>query len=76
LREARVENVGPGGLFIQTDDRLARGERLELEWQKPGDNTRLQAVAEVAWRRPASSAAPAGIGLRFVAVAPAPAALT
>ena len=73
MHEAPVENLGQGGLFIQTDERLSQGARLELEWLLPGDNARVRAVAVVAWNRAASGGAPAGIGVRFVAVAPDPA---
>jgi len=68
LREARVENFGRGGLFIQTNERLTAGARLELEWRLPGDSARVRATAVVAWSRAASTEGPAGIGVRFVAV--------
>jgi len=68
LREATVENFGHGGLFIQTDERLSQGAKLELEWRLPGDNAPVRATAVVAWSRAASTGAPAGIGVRFVGV--------
>lgn len=68
LHEARVENLGHGGLFIQTDEQLSQGAKLELEWRLPGDNAPVRATAVVAWSRAASMGAPAGIGVRFVAV--------
>jgi uncharacterized protein (TIGR02266 family) len=68
LREATVENFGHGGLFIRTDERLSQGAKLELEWRLPGDNAPMRATAVVAWSRAASTEAPAGIGVRFVAV--------
>jgi uncharacterized protein (TIGR02266 family) len=71
-REARVENLGQGGLFIQTDEALSQGERLELEWRLPGEDAPVRAVGVVAWQRAASREAPAGLGVRFVDVSPDP----
>lgn len=63
-----VEDLGPGGMFVRTRRRIAPGTTVELSWRLPGDDARVEARAVVVWRR--ERGARAGLGVRFVDVAP------
>jgi len=68
----RVENLGPGGLFLRTRNKLAKGTEVELEWLLPNDRVPVRARAVVAWIRPARKGQPGGVGVRFLQMAPTP----
>jgi uncharacterized protein (TIGR02266 family) len=71
VQMVRVENLGSGGLFIQTTAKLKKGTRVELEWQLPHDHVPVRAKGVVAWIRPKSSHDGRGVGVRFLDVVPA-----
>jgi uncharacterized protein (TIGR02266 family) len=60
-----IENLGPGGLFIRTPNRLKKGTEVELEWLLPNDRVPVRVKAVVAWIRPTLKGRPGGIGVRF-----------
>jgi len=68
--EAFTENVSLGGVFVQSDSVVPQGTRLDLTIELSAGKG-IRAVGEVAWCRPASADAPAGLGVRFVEMAPA-----
>ncbi len=61
-----VENVGLGGVFINTDDPLPRGSVVELEMHVSvgGRDRTIGAKALVKWNR--KMFPPTGMGLEFV----------
>jgi hypothetical protein len=54
--EERCANLSRGGAHVRTREPLARGRRLLLEMQLPGDVV-FEAIARVAWSRPEAQAA-------------------
>ncbi len=64
--EGVVENVGLGGVFINTDDPLPRGSLVELEFRvsMDGRDRTIGAKALVKWNR--KMFPPTGMGLEFV----------
>jgi hypothetical protein len=79
FREARfsyamdnqVVDVSVGGFRIYCDDRMDVGERLELEFPLP-DEESMQCQVQVAWimELPKGSAAKFDVGLKFVDAPP------
>ncbi len=45
-------NISSGGLFVATDETLARGDRVEVRFRIPGSDHVFHKQAEVAWTRP------------------------
>jgi uncharacterized protein (TIGR02266 family) len=58
-------NVGVGGLFVLTEQRLSIGERLTLEFTLPDHVHPTSIDAEVRWIDEAEGR-PAGLGMRFL----------
>jgi uncharacterized protein (TIGR02266 family) len=71
---AMTKNIGAGGLFVATDRLRRVGERLALTFTLPGSTEPLSVDSEVRWIRPMPppdrAGRAAGMGLRFVGVAP------
>jgi uncharacterized protein (TIGR02266 family) len=63
---ACTRDVGTGGVFVITDARLERGERVSLVLAAPTTWQPLRIDAEVTWWREADEDGPAGAGMRFV----------
>jgi uncharacterized protein (TIGR02266 family) len=63
---AYTRDVGTGGVFVVTDARLERGERVHLLLVSPTTWQPLRIDAEVTWWREAGEDGPAGAGMRFV----------
>jgi uncharacterized protein (TIGR02266 family) len=59
-----TENLSKGGLFVQTDRPFVVGQELALALSFPGLLNPVEVVGTVAWVRPASAAAPGGVGIR------------
>lgn len=59
-----TENVSEGGLFVQSEDPRAPGERVQLELRFPGLLEPIQLVGTVTWVREKSETERAGFGLR------------
>jgi uncharacterized protein (TIGR02266 family) len=71
LAEAFSEDVGAGGLFLQTASPLPQGELFTLKLTIPGASAPLSIGCEVAWvRQPseASGSKKAGMGVSFVQI--------
>lgn len=62
---AYTENISLGGVFVPTRVEVPLGTRVELTLEVVKGKG-FVVVAEVAWCRPASDTAQAGVGLRFV----------
>jgi len=60
----RFANASHGGAFLRTAITLDVGQRARLAWYSPELKDEVVAEVEVVWK---SSAAPRGMGLRFVA---------
>lgn len=60
-----TENLSAGGAFVRTERPLQIGETIPLVLSFPGLLPPLELSAVVAWVRPASGNAPAGVGLRI-----------
>lgn len=70
--DATVANVGADGLFVQLDaPDVAIGDEIEMKWTLPGDGAPVRARGVVLWKRSNAEEGPVGLGLRFLAVAPA-----
>jgi uncharacterized protein (TIGR02266 family) len=62
---ARIANLSEGGLFLQTNTPLARGQRTLLRLSS-ADVREVMAEATVVWQRPErEQKGPPGMGLRF-----------
>jgi len=64
--ECYTRDIGAGGLFAATDERLDPGERVEVELSTPATWDPLRLGARVCWVLEGSGGAPAGVGLQFV----------
>jgi uncharacterized protein (TIGR02266 family) len=63
-------DISRGGCFIATPSHLTFGEPLEIELRLPGIYAQITGTASVVWIRETSQRElPAGMGIRFVAVA-------
>ena len=64
----RTENLGLGGLFMETGQTLQVGERFPLEFILPDKKTRVNCTGEVVWTRMYSKegVGSEGAGVRFV----------
>jgi uncharacterized protein (TIGR02266 family) len=71
------ENVSEGGLFVATHMPLPVGRTLEVEFTLPDVSRKLHVTCVVCWIRPYGETIdlPAGMGVRFVDLAPADADL-
>lgn len=47
-----TSNISSGGLFVATDEQLARGDEIEVRFRIPGSDYVFHKRAEVAWTRP------------------------
>lgn len=66
-----TSNISSGGLFVATDEPLARGDQIEVRFRIPGSEHVFQKRAEVAWIRPfdegqSDSHQQAGAGVRLL----------
>jgi len=59
-------DLGVGGLFIATEQLLAAGERLYLQFNLPGTDRLIEAEAEVRWTK--TDGQTPGMGVRFLAM--------
>ncbi|MFK7984686.1 MAG: TIGR02266 family protein, partial [Sandaracinaceae bacterium] len=65
--ERYSEDISIGGVFVRTDEPMARNTLVKIEITV--DEQEIQAVGRVMWRRAAKDAseeAPAGMGIRFI----------
>lgn len=66
-------NMSVGGLFLETDNPLTPGEKLNLRFSLPGNNHPISCQGRVAWATaPGSSdksSHPAGMGIEFLDLA-------
>lgn len=62
-----ARNLARGGLFIETDEILPKGTRVDLQWSF-GEKTRIKAAGVVAWTKSGSQGVPGGIGLQFTEI--------
>lgn len=65
-----TDNISEGGLFIKTDSPLPRGTKIHVSVALRNCDAILESDAEVAWVRTASPGQPAGMGVRFLDLAP------
>ena len=68
-------DISGGGIFIETQDEIAVGERLKLEFKLPDNqNTQVSCVGEVMWLNrkpnPMKPHYPNGLGVKFVELSP------
>jgi len=71
--KAFSSNVGPGGLFIKTDNPLPQGEEFQLKLQLPDIPEPLLIQCQVAWNRNPSNqqeGRPVGMGVEFKQMSP------
>ena len=61
-----TENLSRGGIFVQTDRSFTQGQQVGLALSFPGLVDPVEVVGTVAWVRPVSPEAPAGVGIRVV----------
>lgn len=61
-----TENLSKGGIFVQTDRAFTVGQQVGLALSFPGLLDPVEVIGTVAWLRPASAEAPAGVGIRVV----------
>ncbi len=47
-----TSNISSGGLFVATDEPLARGDEIEVRFRIPGSDHVFHKRAQVAWTRP------------------------
>lgn len=64
-------NISSGGLFVATDETLAKGDEIEVRFRIPGSEHVFHKRAEVAWIRPFDEANSdrqnqAGAGVRLL----------
>jgi uncharacterized protein (TIGR02266 family) len=65
-----LHDISRGGCFIASPSQLTFGETLELELRLPGVYAQITGTGSVVWVRDKSEPGlPAGMGIRFVAVA-------
>jgi uncharacterized protein (TIGR02266 family) len=62
----RSRNVSRGGIFVESEHALAPDSEVRLEFTLPESPDAISPTAKVVWRRPASRAVAAGIGLQFL----------
>jgi len=68
-QQADVPNLGPGGVFLQTDSPVPAGKRLSLEIHVIGQPAPWSALGRVAWARwLAGDEGPAGMGVKLIDV--------
>lgn len=65
-----TQDISSGGLFVVTPTALPAGERVAVQISTPSTWQPLTLSATVAWRREAAGDEPAGIGLKFLDLAP------
>ena len=67
-----TSNVSIGGMFIRTDDPMAKGTKFRMRFQIPSHLQPVEANGEVCWVVPTTSGAShiqAGMGIRFSDIA-------
>lgn len=69
--EMLMTNMSQGGAFIRTETPAQPGTPVTLRVYLPGDEAPVSIVGEVVWWRMPGHGEPAGMGVRFVQVAPA-----
>jgi uncharacterized protein (TIGR02266 family) len=62
----RSRNVSRGGIFVESDRELLPDSEVQLEFALPESDGVVAPTAKVVWRRPASRAVAAGLGLQFL----------
>jgi|SRR5580692_3446118 uncharacterized protein (TIGR02266 family) len=68
-QQADVPNLGPGGVFLQTESPVPAGKRLSLEIHVIGQPAPWSALGRVAWARwLAGDDGPAGMGVKLIDV--------
>lgn len=64
-----VSNISAGGLFISTEEPMAKGDKVEVRFSIPGSSHVFEKHATVCWIRPleatGDSVTGAGAGVRF-----------
>jgi uncharacterized protein (TIGR02266 family) len=68
-----IANLGEGGLFIRTTKNVPVGSLLDLEFNLPDSNQKINTKGEVAWTRPqdrSTEKMPLGIGIQFIDMNP------
>jgi uncharacterized protein (TIGR02266 family) len=68
-----IANLGEGGLFIRTTKNVPVGSLLDLEFNLPDSNQKINTKGEVAWTRPqdrSTEKMPLGIGIQFIEMNP------
>lgn len=65
--DRHIRDISTGGLFLEIDEPLARGTRIEFRL-KIGDEDIIVGLGEVAWARPPDEATelPPGVGVHFI----------
>jgi uncharacterized protein (TIGR02266 family) len=69
---AYSSNLGPGGLFIKTENPLSPGHQFDLKLQLPGISEPFQIRCEVVWSRGRETSTPQeppGMGVKFCEIA-------
>jgi uncharacterized protein (TIGR02266 family) len=59
-----TENLSRDGLFVQTDHPFEVGSSVALSVSFPGLLNPIELLGRIAWRRPATAGAPAGVGVQ------------
>lgn len=62
----RARNISRGGIFVESERDLPPDSEVQLEFALPESADALAPTAKVVWRRPASRAVAAGLGLQFL----------
>ncbi len=71
LIDSYLSDISTGGLFIETDDPLRRGETFNIKIALPDGKEELEALCEVVWTRREEREAPKkkdppGMGIKFL----------
>jgi uncharacterized protein (TIGR02266 family) len=67
--KGRILNLSMGGVYIETDQGLAKDEILALEFRLPVPDRRISVKAAVKWRNTTGvDGLPAGVGVQFMEV--------
>jgi uncharacterized protein (TIGR02266 family) len=65
--KGRILNLSMGGVYIETDQGLERGEAIALEFRLPVPDKRMTVKAAVRWRNSTGvDGLPPGVGVEFV----------
>jgi uncharacterized protein (TIGR02266 family) len=62
----RSRNISRGGIFVESERELPPDSEVQLQFSLPEASDAIAPTAKVVWRRPASRATAAGLGLQFL----------